>query len=545
MLSSLLGDDPHRPYSGDTNANAGGPERRGNRIVGLCLPSLADLFFLCPFLFLAFHSGSHLLNDGDTGYHVRAGEYMIRNLTVPRFDIFSYIDPPLAWTAHEWLSEVVMALVHGLSGLTGLTIFFAVLIGTTYRLLFRFSQSLDCNLAATVLLVLFATASSPLHWLARPHIFSLVLTVVWYAILENYQRGRKDRLLALPLLMLLWANLHGGFVMGLLLLAVYGAANLAASVVGPAFKRHAARQRLNRLAMVGGSCLFACLLNPRGYALLLFPFTLVSNRFIMDNVSEFLSPNFHHALPYKYFLLFSIGLVSISRKRLDLIELTLLLLFTYMSLYSARYIPLFAIVATPILLRQVQASLQASSPVVNFFETRSRNLQAIDARAKSGWWPVLSVLVVSALALAGKIQFNFPEADKPIAAVEFLKRENLAGKMFNDDEFGDYLIYAAWPQYKVFFDGRSDMYGERWGGEYTKVVRLHPDWEQVLERHGCSWIFLPARSPLAVVLLRHDNWQLIYADTVAHVFVKKIPEYAGLLAKYPNVKPAPASAHQS
>jgi hypothetical protein len=297
--------------------------------------------------------------------------------------------------------------------------------------------------------------------------------------------------------------------------------------------------------MVGGLCLVASLFNPRGYALLLFPFDLVSNRFIMDNVSEFLSPNFHHALPYKYLLLFSIGLVSVSRRRLDVIELMLLLLFTYMSLYSARYIPLFAIIATPILLRQVQASLQAGSTVAKFFETRSRNLEVINARAKSGLWPLLSILVVSALALTGKIEFDFPATNKPIAAVEFLKRENLQGKMFNNDEFGDYLIYAAWPQYKVFFDGRSDMYGERWGGEYTKIVRLHPDWERVLERHGFSWIFLPARAPLAIVLLRHDNWHLIYADAVAHIFVKKIPEYAGLIAKYPNVKPARASERQS
>jgi hypothetical protein len=545
MLSTLLGADPRPPYPGKANANAGSAERPGKSVLGFCLPSLADLFFLCPFLFLAFHSGSNLLNDGDTGYHVRAGEYMIRNLTVPRFDIFSYIDPPLAWTAHEWLAEIVMALVHGLSGLTGLTIFFAVLIGITYWLLFRFSQSLDCNLAVAVLLVLFATASSPLHWLARPHIFSFVFMVVWYAVLDNYQRGRKDRLLALPLLMLLWANLHGGFVMGLLLLGVYGAGNLATSMVGSGLRRHTAGQRLKRLAMVGGLCLVASLFNPRGYALLFFPFDLVSNRFIMDNVSEFLSPNFHHALPYKYLLLFSIGLVSVSRRRLDVIELMLLLFFTYMSLYSARYIPLFAIIATPILLRQVQASLQAGSTVAEFFETRSRNLEVINARAKSGLWPLLSILVVSALALTGKIEFNFPDTDKPIAAVEFLKRENLQGKMFNDDEFGDYLIYAAWPQYKVFFDGRSDMYGERWGGEYTKIVRLHPDWERVLERHGFSWIFLPAASPLAIVLLRHDNWHLIYADAVAHIFVKKIPEYAGLIAKYPNVKPARASERQS
>jgi hypothetical protein len=264
----------------------------------------------------------------------------------------------------------------------------------------------------------------------------------------------------------------------------------------------------------------------------------------MDNVSEFLSPNFHQPLPYKYLLLFTIGLLSISRRRLDPIEVMLLLLFTYMSLYSARYIPLFAIIATPILLRQVHGSLQPSSRIAQFLETRSRNLERINAGAKSGLWPVLSILLVSALAFGGKIHFNFPASDKPVAAVEFLRRENLHGPMFNDDEFGDYLIYAAWPQYKVFFDGRSDMYGERWGGEYTKIVRLHPDWERAVEEHRFSWIFLPSSAPLATVLLRHDQWHRIYADGVADIFVKKIPEHAALIAKYPDIKPARAPAHQ-
>jgi hypothetical protein len=542
MLLSLFGNYPRFRSPAKSIPDPASTQRQANSAIVFWLPSLADLFFLCPFLFLALHSGNNLLNDGDTGYHVRAGEYMIRNLAVPRFDIFSYIDPPLAWTAHEWLSEIIMAVVHGLSGLTGLAIFFAVLIGITYWLLFRFSQSLDCNLAVAALLVLFATASSPLHWLARPHIFSLVLTVGWYAVLDNYQRGRKDYLHILPLLMLLWVNLHGGFVIGLLLLGIYGIGNFIPFIACPGYERHSASQRIKKIAIVGGCCLAASLCNPRGYSLLLFPFSIVSNRFIMDNVSEFLSPNFHQALPYKYLLLFTIALLSVSRRQLDSIELMLLVLFTYMSLYSARYIPLFAIIATPILLRQVQASLRRDSTVAKFLQQRSKNLEFINATARNRLWPVLSVLVVCALAVVGKIEFKFPETDKPVAAVEFLKRENVQGRMFNDDEFGDYVIYAAWPQYKVFFDGRSDMYGETWGGEYTKLVRLHPDWERVLERNRFSWVFLPAASPLAVVLLRDENWHLIYADTVAHIFVKKTPEHAGLVAKYPSVKPTRAAA---
>jgi hypothetical protein len=270
--------------------------------------------------------------------------------------------------------------------------------------------------------------------------------------------------------------------------------------------------------------------------LLLFPFDLVANRFVMDNVLEFLSPNFHHALPYKYLLLFTISLLSISRKRLDIIETALLLLFVYMSLYSVRYIPLFAIIITPILLRQIQPFLRGDSAMARWIEERGHNLGLIDTDAKGLIWPIVSLGVACMLAWSGKIEFHFDESIKPVAAVEFLKRENLPGKMFNDDEFGDYLIYAASRQYKVFFDGRSDMYGETWGGAYTKIVGLRPNWEALVEKHGFSWMFLPASAPLSVVLLGHDNWHLIYSDPVAHIFLKKTPENADVIAKYPDVK---------
>src|ERR1700693_6642618 len=117
-----------------------------NNKIKFWLPSLADIFFLCPFLILALNSGNNLLNDADTGYHIRTGEYIINHLRVPQSDLFSHITPPLPWFAHEWLSEVVMALVHTFSGLTGVVLFFSFLISVVYFLLFKYSQSLHCNI---------------------------------------------------------------------------------------------------------------------------------------------------------------------------------------------------------------------------------------------------------------------------------------------------------------------------------------------------------------------------------------------------------------
>lgn len=509
------------------------------------LPSFADIILLGTFLTLVFSSGHNLLNDGDTGWHIRVGEYIIDNFHVPRHDMFSHISPPLPWFAHEWLSEVIMALVYSLAGLTGIVIFFSFLIALVYSLLFNLLRSFNCNIVIAAALVLLATVSSTLHWLARPHIFSLVLAILYYSILDRYQHKGKDRLYLLPILMLLWANLHGGFILGFLLLGVYFIGNAASVLSSDEATRNMAMARCKKLALFGVICLLFSLLNPRGYHLLLFPFETVSNQWLMDNVQEFLSPNFHKKLPYKYLLLLTIGVLAMSRAALSVIELVLVLLFTYMSLYSARYIPLFAIIVTPIVSRHIDGILQRwNNRAVSFFQKRSRNLELVDSTSRGHLYPAIGILLVCFSAWTGGIEFKFDENKKPVAAVEFLKKEHIPGKMFNNDEFGDYLIYATWPQYKVFFDGRSDMYGELWGKQYLEVVTLRRDWREILEKHHFDWIFISAGSPLSNVLLGEKEWHLLYADTVAHIFLKDTAENRPLIDKYPSVKPVKKNIDQ-
>jgi len=504
----------------------------------LWLPSIADLFFLYPFLVLALRKGTILLSDADAGYHIRTGEYIIEHFTVPRYDIFSSLTPPPPWVAHEWLSEVVMAFVHKVSGLTGVVLFFSFWIAMISFLLFIFARSLNFDIIPTTAVVLLAVVSSSLHWLARPHIFSLLLTLIWYAVLHGYQYQKKDRLYLLPFFMLLWVNLHGGFILGLVLLFVYGLGNLLSSFSEEPAKRKEAREKFKKLARVTFVTLLVSLINPRGYALLLYPFDTIFNRFLMNNVIEYLSLNFHGFVPYEYLLLVAIGVLALSRKGVDAIEFMLLLLFTHMSLYSARYVPLFAIIVTPIILGQLQFILHTSTHrFASFLDQRNKNLEVLDGSARGHLWPILGVAAIFAVGLDGKMTFGFDPARHPVAAVEFLKREKIPGRMFNDDEFGDYLIYAAWPEYRVAFDGRSDMYGEKWGESYSMVFRVMPGWQKFIEANQFTWIFCRTDSSLSLALMENKNWRLIYFDPLARIFVRNIPEYSQLINKYSDVEP--------
>jgi hypothetical protein len=486
---------------------------------------------------LSFSAGKRLLNDGDTGYHIRAGEYIIDTLSIPKHDIFSFLSPPLPWTAHEWLSEVIMAILHRAFGLTGITIFFSFLISLVYYLLYKIIKTDEDNIIGVVIIVLLVLLSSQIHWLARPHIFSLAIMVIWYFLLDEFHYRHRNRLFLLPPIMLLWVNLHGGFLAGFILIGIYLFGNVAKFITSQIAEKDIHKKKVRLLGLTTGACLLVSLINPFGYHILLFPFKLVSNKFIMDHVTEFMSPNFHEFMPFKYLLLLIILIFAISKLKLNLIELLLILTFTNMSLYSVRYIPLFGIIVAPILLRQFRPMLeQSDGKFAQFFNKRSDGISEIDSSTKGYLWPVAAVVLVVVLAINGKLYYKFDSQKKPVVAVEFMKAENLQGNMFNNDEFGDYIIYAAWPVYKVFFDGRSDMYGVYRLKEYLKLVNVRPGWDEVLKKYDIHWIIYNANSTLSVFLSQRDDWKLIYADKVASIFVKNTPENQHLIEKYPDVE---------
>jgi len=502
------------------------------------LPSLAQFLFLVLFLHLSVNAGNQLLNDADTGFHIRAGEHMLETRSIPRHDPFSVASSPLPWPTHEWLSDVVMAALHRAFGLTGVVLFFIFLISLAYSLLFGMMRVFNRNIVLDSIIIVMVIGSSQLHWLARPHIFSWFLLALWYFLLDSYQYRQKNVLYLLPPIMLLWVNLHGSFILGFVLLAIYLACNFIRGSLAPGNGSAGYKEKARGLLLPTAVSLLVALANPKGYHAFLFPFETVLNRFAMDNIQEWLSPDFHHSMPFKYLLLLMIALFAVSGARLNLVELALILLFTNMSLYSTRYIPLFGIFVAPVLSKQGESLLRRwDGKWKEIFMDRSNKLTEMDAFARGYLWPIAAVAVVAVFAFGGKVSFKFDERIKPVAAVEFLKKERLKGPMFNSDEFGDYVIYSASSQYKVFFDGRTEVYGNERFKEYMDVVQFKPGWEKILERHHIDWVFFDSDSALSRFLLSGKEWRLIYSDEVANIFVRNIPEHFDIIKKYSYVKP--------
>ncbi|HEX8042966.1 hypothetical protein [Candidatus Deferrimicrobium sp.] len=374
--------------------------------------------------------------------------------------------------------------------------------------------------------------SSRIHWLARPHAFSLFLIVLLYQILILHKEDRGNYLYVIPPMMIFWVNLHGGFIVGFLFIGIFLLGHIFGILGSNGEERSISANKAKQLTLICTVSVLAACVNPFGVHAFLFPFRVVSESYLMNHVQEFLSPDFHGFAPYRYLLLFLIGMLAISRTRLTLTDLVLVLLFTSMSLYSMRYIPLCAIVYAPILSKHGDILIQESKTrFTRLLNERSGIYGKIDASAKGYVLPLVVLVVLAGLA-AGKIPVRFDKNTTPTAAIDFLRANPLPGNMFNDDGIGDYVIYSLYPHYKVFMDGRSDMYGEPILKEYLKVAHIEPGWKDILEKYDINYVFFYTDSLLVRHLRTDSGWKGIYSDNVASIFLRNTSENAETIGRY-------------
>jgi hypothetical protein len=331
---------------------------------------------------------------------------------------------------------------------------------------------------------------------------------------------------------LLWVNLHGAFIIGFVLVGVYLAGNLLDWALRRGTQSLEAKQKFIVLGLVLLASLLLALINPFFYEIYLFPFELVSQQFLMDYIVEYLSPDFHQWMPFRYLLYASIALFALSRSKVNPIELVLLLLFTHLALYSVRHIPLYAIIVAPILLRQAQFLLDgADGRWLQRFKDSSASVGFTNSCSEGLLWTVGAVVGVCFLATNGKLNFTLDKSTAPLAAIEFLKREKLDGNMFNPMVFGGYLIYGTWPRYRVFVDGRVDMYGADVMKEHDEILRPSPQWKSILEKYNINFIFTNTHSSFSMLLRERKDWKTIYTDNVATVFLKDTAENRPILQR--------------
>lgn len=483
------------------------------------LPDLPGLFFIIVFLALILFDAGKALIDGDTFWHIKAGLYILEKGALLSRDIFSHTAYGTTWTAHEWLAELVMALVHQFAGLQGVVVFYFFIAALSFWLLFKIALKL-ANKWVALACVLLAFSFSLSHMLARPHIFSWLFGVTTlYCLLEG---GRM--LFFLPLLTALWANFHGGFILGLVLQGIF--------IAGPVLDRVFETRKIEWRdlwntwkfpVMILLASILASAINPFGFHLLIFPF-LVTKKVFTSGIGEWLSPNMQEEWLFRFYMLGLILLVSIRATAINWTNRLLLLFFLNAALTHQRNISLASAFLTPYLATTL-TTLAEKIPF-NFPSKEGKHLQ-LSSFSGSVAATILFLLIMvanSSLMPSGRILFQeliaVPPKNHPVNAVKFINDYPLQGNMFNKYGWGGYLIYALDPSRKVFIDGRADMYGEKIFGDYTNIVGIEKKIDELLDTYRINWILFPGDTPLVRYLLATRAWREIYRDEDASVLLR-------------------------
>jgi hypothetical protein len=503
--------------------------------VARLLPSLTDVVVVVSVvgMFGILNGARSLLGDGDTGWHIRTGQWILQNGTVPHQDIFSYTKAGQPWFAWEWLWDVAFGWMHQTWGLAGVVLASAALIAATFVLVYRLALRMSGNPVLAVAVSVAGMFGASIHWLARPHLVTWLFLIGFCWLIERAREGQKRALLWLPALTVLWANLHGGFVAGLILIGAYAAGELVAWAVEtrPAAKA-AARIRLGWFAGAGVACAAASLINPYGYQLHVHIARYLGDASIFADIGEFLSYNFQHPAAKLVEAMLMLGAIaaawSVYRRRFG--HAIVLVVWAHAGLFSARHIPLFLIVAAPIVALSLAelVGLAREADVAAWLRRAVRGFERLAAEIGSieriGRVPVVSAAALIALAVlmradaSDRFRAEFDARRFPVAAVAAIPPAELASGVFTSDQWADYLIYRLYPEIKVFIDGRSDFYGPRLGAAYIQAKRGKWDWQQVLDRYHVRTVLLPIDAPLVSALKESPRWRVRYDDHVAIFF---------------------------
>lgn len=543
-------DSQDTPVKNNFDKNRPGPTHRAPQPAWLrfLVPSVADLIFIV--LLAAMTGGTlapRLLGDASIGWHIRNGDLMLRSHSITRTDSFSATMSGQSWYAWEWLYDVKIASIHYWWGLNGVVFFTAVMIAATFALTLSLCLRRGADLPVTVTLLALSLGASMIHLFARPHVLSWLFTVVWFQLLDSSESvddpRPSRRLWWLPALMLLWVNVHGGFVIGFVLLGINLASGATCCFQSRQDEmRRTTAARLRRLGAVTASCLFASLVNPYAYRLHIHVYRYLSSRWLMNHIDEFLPPDFHGVAQQCFVLILLITMVGLAMgRKLPLARLLVGIFAVYSGLYASRSLPvsslLLTLVMAPLLTQAVaeeQGNARLSLRLRTFFSrwaafgSRMRNME-LDFRGHI--WPALAVMLgVMVCVHQGKLgsyqwmDAHFDAKKFPVQAGEVLARRGIREPVFALDSWGGYLIYRLYPENKVFVDDRHDLYGEEFLKNYLKAVRVTPDWESFLNDKHVNWALVPTGSSLDNMLKQTARWNVAYRDDTAILFARKMDQ---------------------
>jgi hypothetical protein len=456
-----------------------------------------------------FFVGRSFVVDPDLWWHIKTGQDILATHRWPTTEPYSFTVAGQPWIAYEWLGEVLLATVNRFGGVRALDVLLiavgsAILLALYCYATLRSGNSKAGFVSATILLIL----ASPSFTL-RPQMIGYLFLILTLIALERFRQGKPRGLWTLPLLFLLWVNIHGSFIIGLGVLFVYWAAGLRAFRLGGIEAYPWTAGDRIRLEFVFLLCLAVLPLTPYGTRVAVYPFDIAFAQPVnVANILEWQPMPFN--MPggkiFLVLVLLFFALEIAFRFKWCLEELALFFFGLTMAVLHVRFLLLFVPFFAPLL-------ATVAARWIPPYE-RAKDRFALNA--------ILMAVVLAAmfryLPTTANLQKDVAKVF-PVQAVEYLRQHSVPGPMFNTYGFGGYLVYSG---QKVFLDGRGDVF-ERGGvlSDYLHVSTVKPGALTVLDNYGVRSCVVSRGEPLAVLLAASPHWARIYNDDVSELFVKR------------------------
>jgi len=453
--------------------------------------------------------------EGDTWWHIAAGERILATHTWPTTNYFSFTAPDSEWIAYEWLGEVTMALAAR-RGLVGMMALLFGLASAIVLLLYYYAY-LGCGnskaaCAATALVLPLVGAFFTL----RPQLLGYVFLLITLICLERFRQGRQKALWILPPLFVLWVNTHGTFVLGFLVLFVYWAAGLVDLRFERVRSERWSRARRLHLEIVFLLSVLALAVTPYGTRLIGYVANASSQPVNLANIQEWQALGFDQLFAKVFLglvLLFLLAQVC-WRPKYRLGELALLLFALYAACVHQRFVPFFAVIFAPILATLLARWVPPYQP--------AKDQYALNAVLVALFLAAIVGLFPSKRQLGQLIAQNYP-----VRAIRYLQEHPQLSRMLNEHSWGGYLIRSL--RQKVFIDGREDAYEPAGVFEdYLDITRLDKRTLMLLHKYDVEACLLERAAPLGTLLESLPEWQKAYGDEVSELFIRRTGEGQGL-----------------
>ena len=459
--------------------------------------------------------------DPDFWWHLRIGRWMVEHGQLPSQDLFTFTAASHVWTDHEYLTEILMWLTYSTLGLTALCVAFGLLTWGGFWLIYLQVRRQPFVFIG-VGLAIAAVAGSPI-WGPRAQMITFALSCLELYWLQGYLAGRSRAINYFPLVVILWANLHGGWVIGFVWLGVALVAELlswAWDQDNPAHRMH-----VRRLAVIGLASAVAVAATPHFLSLYPYPFQTQGSEAQQRLIVEWASPNFHDLFLRPFEAMAFLVIAGFALRRPSLYQFLLTAAALFLALQSVRNVALFVAAATPVMITTYGEWWREFAAARKWtYGLPPRRLFAVITAI---------VLIFIALITTVRVANNVSPAHQqsmdvesyPVAAADWLAAHPEVGtRMYNQYGWGGYLANRFYPDpnRQVFIFGEAALMGDQLLNEYQDVQTLRPDWKQVLDKYGVDYIVYNKDAALSNVLATQSDWTLVYQDRVAVIYVRKV-----------------------